>query len=114
MNLKKIVVLAVTGAALLAATPAVAGEMYGMQDGAVAWSHGNINGQLAVKDYWADGDEVYADYHRRSTNWLELRNKSGVGTTVVSPDNRANYVRALRACQEVDFYPDDCSAWSYR
>ncbi|MFI2223767.1 hypothetical protein [Streptomyces fradiae] len=40
--------------------------------------------------------------------------RSGAGTTVYSSDDTANYVRALRACQEEDIQPDDCSGWSYR
>ncbi|KIX78938.1 hypothetical protein ACN6AT_05000 [Streptomyces sp. JL4002] len=110
---QKVAVLAVTGAALLAATPAMAGDMYGKRGGAEAWSRGT-NGAVAVKDNKADGDETYAEYHRRRTDGHELRNKSGSGTTVYSGMDTDNYVRALKACQEIDFQPDECSAWSYR
>ncbi|MEU3748141.1 MULTISPECIES: hypothetical protein [Streptomyces] len=114
MNLKqKIAVLAVTGAALFAATPAMAGDMYGEKEGAKAWSYGT-NASIAVSDTKADGDETYATYHRRTTDNHELRNKSGSGTTVYSGADATNYVRALKACQEKDFQPDPCSAWSYR
>ncbi|MEU3429396.1 hypothetical protein [Streptomyces gardneri] len=114
MNLKqKVAVLAVTGAALFAATPAMAGDMYGSSGGAVAWSYGT-NASVAVSDNKADGDETYAEYHRRTTDNHELRNYSGSGTTVYSGADSVNYVRALKACQEIDFKADTCSAWSYR
>ncbi|MFZ3467468.1 hypothetical protein ACODT3_44020 [Streptomyces sp. 4.24] len=114
MNRKqKIMVLAVAGAALFGAAPAMADDMYGKRAGAEAWSRGT-NGGVAVKDNWADGDETYAKYDRRTTSKHELRNKSGAVTTVYGPSDTTNYVRRLMACQEVDFQPDDCSAWSYR
>ncbi|WP_411071184.1 hypothetical protein [Streptomyces sp. cmx-4-25] len=114
MNLKqKIAVLAVTGAALLTATPAMAGDMYAKIGGAIAWSYGT-NASVAVSDTAADGDETYSDYDRRTTSGHELRNRSGAGTTVYSGADSTNYVRRLNACQESDFAPDDCTGWSYR
>ncbi|MFV2118549.1 hypothetical protein ACE14D_08895 [Streptomyces sp. Act-28] len=111
--MQKIAVVAFTGITLLTATPAMAGDMYGKVGGAEAWSRG-ANGQVAVRDNQADGDETYATYHRRTSDNHELRNKSGAGTTVYSNNDTTNYVRALKACQEEDFQPDPCSSWSYR
>ncbi|URN15566.1 hypothetical protein [Streptomyces sudanensis] len=64
--MQKIAVVVFTGITLLTATPAMAGDMYGKMGGAEAWSRG-ANGQVAVKDNSADGDETYAPYHRRTS-----------------------------------------------
>ncbi|MFE1551638.1 hypothetical protein [Streptomyces sp. NPDC058718] len=107
---KRLGVAAFVGITLLGASPAFAADIRMFNDSVVAKSYG-ANGAIAVSDVKADSREVYANYHRKYTQNLELRNSNGNGTTVTSANDTANPVINLQACIAVNFYPDNCTDW---
>ncbi|MET9673047.1 hypothetical protein ABZY68_08100 [Streptomyces sp. NPDC006482] len=107
---KRLGVAAFIGITLLGASPAFAVDMYMSNPAVVAKSYGT-NGAIAVSDVKADSREVYANYHRKYTQNLELRNSNGNGTTVTSALDTSNPVTNLQACVAVNFYPDSCTGW---
>ncbi|MEU6056226.1 hypothetical protein ABZ829_38090 [Streptomyces xanthochromogenes] len=107
---KMFAVSAVTGVAILGATPAFATNIDRARTGVSAWSHG-ANGQIAVADTKGDSHEVYANYDRKYNKNLELRNSSGNGTTAYSANDTGNPVQDIQACVAINFQPDDCTVW---
>ncbi|MEU1281042.1 hypothetical protein [Streptomyces sp. NPDC005805] len=107
---KRFGVAALTGIAILGASPAFAVDMRMSNPAVVAHSYG-ANGAIAVSDVKADDREVYADYHRKYNRNLELRNSRGNGTRVTSSHDTGNPVTNLQACVAVNFFPDTCTGW---
>ncbi|MCC3768208.1 hypothetical protein [Streptomyces sp. UNOC14_S4] len=105
--------LIVAGAALLAASPAVASSMGAYSPGgkAYAYSYGT-NTIVAIKQN-ADG-KSYAAYKRAAGggDTYHAWNKSGPGTTEYS--DPGSTVTQLRACNWIPDNDDECGSWSYR
>jgi hypothetical protein len=78
------------------------------QDAAYAYSHGDIQGQVAIADTAADSHSVYTLYDRKNTTGLRLDNSGGNGTTKLSYDEPSNYVVKVTACLNVQLNPDRC------
>lgn len=107
----------VGGLFLLGASPAFAIDA--ATDGAYAWTDEcNRTGctlghtYVWVKDRKADGHPVKAEYERRlSGNVGTLWEKRGNGYSNVSA-NISEGVAAIKACEYINNWPDDCSGWS--
>jgi hypothetical protein len=91
----------VAGLLGLGASPALAVGSSSM--GAVASRSGNT---VSVRDAKADNSSVYANVNTTSTR---LNNLSGYNATVSR--TYTFKVTAIRACVDVNFQSDPCSAW---
>ncbi|MFG2294889.1 hypothetical protein [Streptomyces sp. NPDC048603] len=98
------------GGVLLGTAPAMAADLSSNHRGvAYAYSTGT-NTRSAIKDTRADDRSVYVQYYRTSNNEVRtVHNKSGNGTTVTSPSGAT--VWKLRACEVIEWAPDQCGSW---
>ncbi|MFE5723453.1 hypothetical protein [Streptomyces erythrochromogenes] len=110
MHFKKMAGVAVGALVILGSAPAVASNIDSYKDGQVhAYSYGT-NTRVAVSDTKKDGHPVYVNYRRDfSSEIYSLWNKSGEGTTQTSGSGNAVYT--LRACVNIDGWPDKCDSW---
>ncbi|MEU3484413.1 hypothetical protein [Streptomyces massasporeus] len=108
VNLKQGAAIALAVAALTVSAPAFA--INASTDGAYAYTSGSDH-YASVKDTAKDGHPVKAQYSRNfpqdevSTLW----EKRGYGHTAKS--GYGGKIWQIRACEYIDNWPDDCSAW---
>ncbi|MFJ6750005.1 MULTISPECIES: hypothetical protein [unclassified Streptomyces] len=114
MMKKTIVALAVTGAALVGASPASAVfESYSPGSKAGSWTQSSDK-QVAAMIH-SRGTQAHADYYRTTdtSNYYTLWNKSGV-VKKVTYSGVGNRVTDLRTCNWVPDNDDECSRWEIR
>ncbi|MFF6953042.1 hypothetical protein ACFZAD_30930 [Streptomyces iakyrus] len=116
-RIKKAAGAIIGGLFLLGASPAYA--ISASTDGAAAWTD-NCNRTKCgvdyvfvwVKDRKADGHPVKAEYEKKLTGDVDvLWEKRGNGNENVSKDIELG-VAAIKACEYINNWPDDCSGWS--
>ncbi|MER7724611.1 hypothetical protein [Streptomyces sp. NPDC096323] len=110
-NVGKILVGGVAAVALSGVGSAYAGgageDLYSVTTGASTWSI-EPNSSMALKDTVEDGDAVYSLYDKRYNTGLRLNNSSGVGNTVYTTGDYANYISKVTACVNLNNTPDRC------
>lgn len=98
--------LVVVVLSLFTATPALAVlHAYAPDDGSHVYDS-NYRSQLNVNDSKCDGRYAYGNWN--GTDGNRLNNQSGCYTTAYKTGLG---IRSLRACTNINFYPDSCSSW---
>lgn len=110
MKFKTAALVGLGAIAILGSSPAIAADINSYKDQQVhGYSYGT-NTRAAVVDTKQDGHPVYVEYKRNGgSGTYTLWNKGGSGTTVTSGTGGAVY--SLRACVNIDGWPDKCDSW---
>lgn len=79
-------------------------------DGSYAWTSGG-NHYANIKDTAKDGHPVKAQYYRLNSSGTlrTLWEKRGYGYS--STSDYGSIVLEIKACEYINNWPDDCSAW---
>ncbi|WP_328413932.1 hypothetical protein OG542_26500 [Streptomyces violaceus] len=111
MKIKKAAASLIVVAALTASTPAFAGEIDSATDGADAYTTGQKH-YANIADIKADGHPVKAQYSYPyfADDVYNLWEKRGKGHANKSAYKRDQIWR-IKACEYINQWPDDCSAW---
>lgn len=76
-------------------------------DGAYVYDQ-TYHTRLNVSDVQCDGNAAYGNWNRSTADSRRLENRSGCDSTVF----RGNLgIVSLRACTDITWNPDPCSAW---
>ena len=111
MRIKKAAAGLIAAAAITASTPAFAGEITEMTDGASASTSGGRH-YANIADIKADGHPVKAQYSYPyfSDDVYNLWEKRGKGYANKSA-YKSSEIWRIKACEYINNWPDDCSAW---
>ncbi|MEU3484412.1 hypothetical protein [Streptomyces massasporeus] len=111
MKIKKVAAGLIAAAALTASTPAFAGEIDAATDGAHAFTSGQQH-YANISDIKADGHPVKAQYSYPffAEDVYNLWEKRGKGYSNKSA-YKTNQIWRIKACEYINRWPDDCSAW---
>ncbi|MEJ1202738.1 MULTISPECIES: hypothetical protein [unclassified Streptomyces] len=107
-KVKRTAAIALTVAAFAASAPAFA--FNASTDGAYAWTTSD-NHYANIRDTAKDGHPVKAEYYRLNSSGTlrTLWEKRGYGHSNTS--GYGSLVFKIKACEYINNWPDDCSAW---